>query len=64
LSQFHCHPASYKGHAGESLTKFCCESAERILFRNYEGEVFEYPEADDGTPLFAAAAELGAVQVG
>jgi lysine 2,3-aminomutase len=32
--------------------------AERILFRNYEGDVFEYPEADDGAPLFTAAAEL------
>src|SRR5688572_21068439 len=30
------------------------KNAERILIRNFEGKVFEYPEADDGTPLFAA----------
>ncbi len=27
-------------------------NADRVVFRNYEGRVFEYPEADDGTPLF------------
>src|SRR3954453_2863666 len=27
------------------------KNAERILIRNFEGKVFEYPEADDGTPL-------------
>lgn len=27
---------------------------DRVVIRNYEGEVFEYPEAVDGTPLFAA----------
>ncbi len=27
---------------------------ERILIRNYEGEVYEYPEASDGTPRMAA----------
>jgi lysine 2,3-aminomutase len=26
-------------------------NADRILFRNYEGRIFEYPEASDGTPL-------------
>ena len=30
------------------------KNSERILIRNFEGKVFEYPEADDGTPLFAA----------
>ena len=25
---------------------------QRVLIRNYEGKVFEYPEARDGTPLF------------
>ena len=30
------------------------KNAERILIRNFEGKVFEYPEAEDGTPLFAA----------
>jgi hypothetical protein len=24
------------------------------MIRNFEGKVFEYPEAEDGTPLFAA----------
>ena len=27
-----------------------CRNAGRVLFRNYEGTVFEYPEAADGTP--------------
>jgi lysine 2,3-aminomutase len=29
-------------------------NAGRVVIRNYEGRVFEYPEADDGRPLFAA----------
>jgi lysine 2,3-aminomutase len=28
-----------------------CRNAGRVLIRNYEGKVFEYPEAVDGTPL-------------
>ena len=28
--------------------------AERVIIRNFEGKVFEYPEAEDGTPLFPA----------
>ena len=31
---------------------------ERVLIRNYEGKVFEYPEAPDGTPLVEAPKEL------
>ena len=31
------------------------KNSERILIRNFEGKVFEYPEAEDGTPLFEAA---------
>jgi lysine 2,3-aminomutase len=27
-------------------------NADRVLIRNYEGKVFEYPEAPDGTPQF------------
>jgi len=27
---------------------------DRVVFRNYEGRIFEYPEAPDGTPLFKA----------
>jgi lysine 2,3-aminomutase len=30
------------------------KNSERILIRNFEGKVFEYPEAEDGTPLFTA----------
>ena len=30
------------------------KNSERILIRNFEGKVFEYPEAEDGTPLFEA----------
>src|SRR5438874_9754473 len=31
---------------------------ERIVIRNYEGNVFEYPEAEDGTPLSAPPREI------
>jgi len=31
---------------------------DRVIIRNYEGKVFEYPEAADGTPLVAAPAEI------
>jgi lysine 2,3-aminomutase len=29
-------------------------NADRVVFRNYEGRIFEYPEANDGKPLFKA----------
>lgn len=29
----------------------CSHNSERILLRNYEGKLFEYPEAPDGSPL-------------
>jgi lysine 2,3-aminomutase len=28
-----------------------CRNAGRVLIRNYEGRIFEYPEAPDGTPI-------------
>jgi hypothetical protein len=28
------------------------------VLRNYEGKVFEYPEAADGTPAFVAPKEI------
>jgi lysine 2,3-aminomutase len=31
---------------------------DRVVIRNYEGKVFEYPEALDGTPLFNAPARI------
>jgi lysine 2,3-aminomutase len=31
---------------------------DRIIIRNYEGKVFEYPEAADGTPLLAPPSEI------
>jgi lysine 2,3-aminomutase len=31
-----------------------CRNAGRVLIRNYEGRIFEYPETSDGTPLFKA----------
>ena len=31
---------------------------DRIVLRNYEGKVFEYPEAADGSPTFAAAKQV------
>jgi lysine 2,3-aminomutase len=32
--------------------------SERILIRNYEGQVFEYPEAPDGTPVNGAPKQI------
>ena len=31
---------------------------DRVVIRNYEGDVFEYPEAMDGTPLVSAPTEI------
>jgi lysine 2,3-aminomutase len=31
---------------------------DRVVIRNYEGKVFEYPEAIDGTPLFQAPSRI------
>ena len=33
-------------------------NADRVMIRNYEGKIFEYPEAADGTPTFAAPKEI------
>ncbi len=33
-------------------------NADRVVIRNYEGKIFEYPEARDGTPLTAPPAEI------
>ncbi len=33
-------------------------NADRVVIRNYEGRIFEYPEAADGTPLFHAPAKI------
>ncbi len=33
-------------------------NAGRVIIRNFEGRIFEYPEADDGTPLVAAPKEI------
>jgi lysine 2,3-aminomutase len=33
-------------------------NAGRVLVRNYEGKIFEYPEAADGTPLTAPPTEI------
>jgi len=30
----------------------------RVVVRNYEGKIFEYPEAEDGTPLVSAPTEI------
>jgi lysine 2,3-aminomutase len=31
---------------------------DRVVIRNYEGRIFEYPEATDGRPLFKAPARI------
>ncbi len=33
-------------------------NADRVVIRNFEGKVFEYPEAADGTPLTGAPSEI------
>ena len=33
-------------------------NADRLVIRNFEGKIFEYPEAADGTPMFAAPKEI------
>lgn len=33
-------------------------NSDRVVIRNYEGRVFEYPEAEDGTPLFDRPREI------
>ena len=35
-----------------------CRNAGRVLIRNYEGKVFEYPEAPDGFPLSSPPKEI------
>jgi len=40
-----------------------CRNAGRALIRNYEGKIFEYPEAEDGTPLSAPPKEIAAPQL-
>jgi lysine 2,3-aminomutase len=40
-----------------------CRNAGRVLIRNYEGKVFEYPEAPDGTPLFAPTEPIEAPEL-
>jgi len=31
---------------------------DRVVLRNYEGKIFEYPEAEDGTPLVQPPKEI------
>ena len=33
-------------------------NADRVVIRNFEGKIFEYPEAADGSPLFQAPKEI------
>ena len=40
-----------------------CRNAGRVLIRNYEGRIFEYPEAGDGTPTGKAPKETAEPQV-
>ena len=35
-----------------------CRNAGRVLIRNFEGKIFEYPEAPDGTPLAKPPKEM------
>ncbi len=38
-------------------------NADRVVIRNFEGKIFEYPEATDGTPLFKAPKEIEAAEL-
>jgi lysine 2,3-aminomutase len=40
-----------------------CRNAGRVLIRNYEGKLFEYPEAPDGTPLSTPPKEIAEPQL-
>jgi lysine 2,3-aminomutase len=40
-----------------------CRNAGRVLIRNYEGKIFEYPEASDGTPLSTPPTEIAEPQL-
>jgi lysine 2,3-aminomutase len=33
-------------------------NADRVVIRNYEGKIFEYPEAADGSPLASPPSEI------
>ncbi len=33
-------------------------NADRVVIRNFEGKIFEYPEADDGKPLSPSQKEI------
>jgi lysine 2,3-aminomutase len=38
-------------------------NASRVVFRNFEGKVFEYPETRDGTPLFKPSEDFHAPEL-
>jgi lysine 2,3-aminomutase len=38
-------------------------NSDRVVFRNYEGRIFEYPEGSDGTPLFPPPGEIVASEL-
>src|ERR1017187_4234137 len=40
-----------------------CRNAGRVLIRNYEGKIFEYPEAEDGTPTCMPPKEIAEPQL-
>jgi len=40
-----------------------CRNAGRVLIRNYEGKIFEYPETSDGTPLFKVPEQSAPIEM-
>jgi lysine 2,3-aminomutase len=38
-------------------------NGDRVLIRNFEGRLFEYPEAADGAPLVSAPREIEAAEL-
>jgi lysine 2,3-aminomutase len=38
-------------------------NSDRVVIRNFEGKVFEYPEASDGTPLLRSSREIEASEL-
>ena len=40
-----------------------CRNADRVLIRNFEGKVFEYPETADGKPCSQPPKEITAPEL-
>ena len=46
------------GKVPTSPESILSRNTDRVVIRNYEGRMFEYPEGSEGRPLFTAAKEI------